>query len=210
MSEQESSSRYRDSWNARYDRPEYVFGTAPNDFLAEVASRIPPGAVLSMAEGEGRNAVYLAGLGYQVTAVDQSEVGLAKAALLADGSGVSLATVVSDLARFAIAPGAWAGIISIFLHIPTAIRADLYRRAVVGLQPGGVFILEAYTPRQIALGTGGPRDPELTPTLDQLRAELAGLNFEIGIERQREVIEGIGHTGTGEVVQVLARKPTTT
>jgi len=78
---------------------------------------------------------------------------------------------------------------------------------VAGLRLDGVFVLEAYTPAQIGLGTGGPKDPSLTPTLAQLREDLAGLDIEIGIERQREVLEGIGHTGIAEVVQVFARKP---
>lgn len=207
MSDLPTSTKFRDGWNQRYDRTEYVFGTEPNDFLVEVAGRIPPGPILCLAEGEGRNSVYLAGRGHAVTAVDQSEVGLAKATRLATERGVSIETVVSDLNQFSIAPGAWAGIVSVFLHIPREQRHAIYRRAVSGLRPGGVFILEAYTPAQIGLGTGGPQDPSLTPSLELLREELAGLEFEIGIERQREVLEGIGHTGLAEVVQVLARKP---
>jgi SAM-dependent methyltransferase len=210
MSDLASSTKFRDGWNQRYDRTEYVFGTEPNDFLVEVADRIPPGAVLCLAEGEGRNSVYLAGRGHAVTAVDQSDVGLAKATRLAAERGVTIETIATDLNQFAIQPGAWAGIVSIFLHIPREQRRAIYRRAVAGLQPGGVFILEAYTPAQIGLGTGGPQDPSLTPSLEQLREELDGLIFEIGVERQREVLEGIGHTGLAEVVQVLARKPGST
>lgn len=195
------------SWNERYDRAEYVFGTEPNDFLASVAEQIPAGPVLCLAEGEGRNAVFLAGRGHAVTAVDQSAVGLAKAERLAAERGAAIATVVTDLGGFAIEPGAWAGIVSIFFHVPRELRAAVYRRAVAGLRPGGVFVLEAYTPAQIALGTGGPRDPNLMPTLGLLRAELAGLEIAIGRELRRPVIEGIGHTGEAEVVQVLARRP---
>lgn len=207
MSDRQSNTTPRDGWNQRYDRAEYVFGTEPNDFLVEVADRIPAGPVLCLAEGEGRNAVYLAGRGHAVTAVDQSEVGLAKANRLASERGVAIRTVASDLNDFTIVPGVWAGIISIFLHVPREQRAAIYDRAAAGLRPGGVFVLEAYTPAQIGLGTGGPQDPALTPTLAQLREELRGLELEIGVERRREVIEGIGHTGVAEVVQVLARKP---
>lgn len=197
----------RESWNERYNRPEYVFGTEPNDFLAEMAERIPPGPVLCLAEGEGRNAVFLAGRGHEVTAVDQSAAGLAKANKLAAERGVTIRTVEADLGQFRIEPGAWDGIVSIFFHVPRELRAAIYRRVVAGLRPGGVFVLEAYTPEQIALGTGGPRDPNLMPTLALLTDELAGLEIEIGVERQREVIEGTGHTGLAHVVQVLARKP---
>lgn len=196
-----------ESWNQRYDRAEYVFGTEPNDFVREMADRIPPGPVLCLAEGEGRNAVYLAGRGHAVTAVDQSEIGIAKAQRLAAERGVTIETVVADLGQYRIVPGAWSGIVSIFWHVPADLRAAVYRRAVAGLQPGGVLVLEAYTPAQIGLGTGGPGDPALTPTLAQLRDELAGLELEIGRELSRDVFEGIGHTGWSHVVQVLARRP---
>lgn len=207
MSTPASKPTPREGWNERYDRAEYLFGIEPNDFLASVAEQIPAGPVLCLAEGEGRNAVFLAGRGHAVTAVDQSAVGLAKAERLAAERGVAIATAVADLADYAIAPGAWAGIVSIFFHVPRELRAAVYRRAVAGLRPGGVFVLEAYTPGQIALGTGGPRDPNLMPTLALLRDELAGLEIVIGRELRRPVIEGIGHTGEAEVVQVLARKP---
>jgi SAM-dependent methyltransferase len=207
MSDVHNPRSYRDSWNTRYDQPAYVFGTEPNDFLAEMAEEIAAGPVLCLAEGEGRNAVFLALRGHAVTAVDQSAVGLAKASRLAEERGVTITPVVADLADYTIEPGEWSAIVSIFLHIPAALRRAIYRNAVVGLRPGGVFVLEAYTPKQIGLGTGGPQDPGLTPTLQQLQEDLDGLEFEIGRELQREVLEGIGHTGMAEVVQVFARKP---
>ena len=207
MSDTSQKPSRRDSWNQRHDREEYVFGTEPNDFLREVASRIASGPVLCLAEGEGRNAVFLASLGHDVTAVDQSDVGIAKAHRLAAARNVEIDAVVADLGQYRIEPGAWAGIISIFFHVPAEFRAAVYRKAIAGLKPGGVFILEAYTPAQIGLDTGGPGDPALTPTLAQLREELTGLDIEIGRELRREVIEGTGHTGWSEVVQVLAVKP---
>src|SRR4051812_40107727 len=97
-------------WDERYSGPEFAYGTEPNDFLAAVADRIPPGPVLMLGEGEGRNAVFLAGLGYEVVAVDQSEAGLAKARRLADERGVRVRTRRADLRDYPIEPGAWAGI----------------------------------------------------------------------------------------------------
>src|SRR4051794_7348230 len=105
------NSSKRDSWNERYGAEEYVFGTEPNDFLRENAARIPAGPVLCLAEGEGRNAAFVAGLGHDTTAVDQSEVGLAKARALAEAKRVEVKTVVADLGQFRIEPGAWSGII---------------------------------------------------------------------------------------------------
>ncbi|MDQ5979623.1 MAG: hypothetical protein QG602_2598, partial [Verrucomicrobiota bacterium] len=154
-------------WDQRYGHAgeDYVFGTAPNDFLASVADRIPAGPVLCLAEGEGRNAVFLAKRGHAVTALDQSATGLTKARALAEKHGVSLATLVADLADYSILPGAWAGIVAIFMHLPPDLRSRVLTQAAAGLQPGGVFILESYTPAQLAFGTGGPRDVALLPTL---------------------------------------------
>jgi SAM-dependent methyltransferase len=193
-------------WNDRYAGASHVYGEAPNAFLAEVAPQIPAGPVLCLAEGEGRNAVHLALQGYRVTAVDQSEVGLAKAHRLAKARGVEIKTVIRDLQHYHITPGAWAGIIAVFAHLPPPLRRRVHAEAVLGLQPGGVFILEAYTPAQLALGTGGPKSPELLMTLVVLREELPGLGFLIAREIEREVIEGDCHTGRGAVVQVLARR----
>lgn len=194
-------------WDQRYSSEAYVYGTEPNDFLAAVADRLPRGRALCLAEGEGRNAVYLAGLGYWVTAVDSSAVGLDKARRLAARRGVEIETVVSDLAHFDIEPGQWDLIVSIFAHVPPALRTRLHARAVAGLAPGGAFVLEAYTPKQLSYGTGGPPVVELMMDLDSLETELAGLDFQHAVEIVRPVHEGPGHTGEGAVVQILAYKP---
>lgn len=193
-------------WDERYSEPGFAYGTEPNDFLRERAAQLEPGRTLSLAEGEGRNAVFLAGLGHEVTAVDASAVGLDKARQLAAERGLDIDTRVADLAAFEIEPGAWDNIVSIFCHLPPEVRRRLHRAVVAGLRPGGMLLLEAYTPAQIALGTGGPPVPELTMTLDALREELAGLTFLHAAELEREVIEGRYHTGRAAVVQVLARK----
>uniref|UniRef100_A0A832I5T3 Class I SAM-dependent methyltransferase n=1 Tax=Eiseniibacteriota bacterium TaxID=2212470 RepID=A0A832I5T3_UNCEI len=194
-------------WDERYSAPGYAYGSQPNDFLAEVAGSIPAGPVLCLAEGEGRNAVHLAGLGHAVTAVDVSRVGLDKAKSLARERGVAIETVCADLADFDIRPAAWSGIVSIWVHLDPALRARVHRACVAGLAPGGALVLEAYTPRQLARGTGGPTDALRLVTLEALRRELAGLDFEIARELEREVHEGRCHHGTSSVVQVLARKP---
>ncbi|HEU6448182.1 MAG TPA: class I SAM-dependent methyltransferase [Verrucomicrobiae bacterium] len=193
-------------WNERFSPAEHVYGETPNDFVRQVASQIPPGPVLCLAEGEGRNAIHLAARGHRVTAVDQSEVGMAKAQRFASRRGVTIETIVADLANYFIAPGAWAGIVATFAHLPADLRARIHREIVAGLQSGGVFILEAYTPAQLAFDTGGPKNPDLLMTLAALRKELAGLDFVIAREIERDVVEGRGHTGRAAVVQILTRR----
>lgn len=194
-------------WDDRYSEDGFAYGTQPNDFLAAEAHRIPPGRILCLAEGEGRNAVYLAKLGYDVTAIDQSAIGLEKAQHLAQQLGVKINTIVSDLAAFDMGDNGWQGIVSISAHVPPDIRRRTHQQVVQGLVPGGMFILEAYTPRQIEIGgTGGPKQPELCMSLNSLRDELAGLNWLHAQELEREVNEGSYHKGRGAVVQLIANK----
>jgi SAM-dependent methyltransferase len=194
-------------WDKRYDTKEYVYGKNPNDFLASVADGLPAGKMLCIAEGEGRNAVFLAEHGHDVVAVDASAVGLAKARVLADERGVQIQTVIADLVNLDIEPDSWDAVVSIFAHVPPETRESLHRKIVRGLRSGGMLVLEAYTPEQISLGTGGPPVVELTMTLEALQRELDGLVFRHAVELQRDVIEGRLHTGTGAVVQLLAVKP---
>ncbi|MBE7453087.1 MAG: class I SAM-dependent methyltransferase [Kofleriaceae bacterium] len=196
-------------WDQRYSEPGYAYGTAPNDFLREAAGRyLPPGGeVLSLAEGEGRNAVYLARHGFRVTGVDSSRVGLDKARTLAAQHGVELATVVADLSSYPLGDERWDGIVSIWCHTSPVVRIRLHRAVVAALRPGGVFLLEAYTPDQLGRGTGGPPDAALMMTLAGLRAELDGLELIHGEEKVRAVHEGRYHDGPSAVVQVVARKP---
>ena len=194
-------------WDERYAADEYVYGTEPNDFLVSRVSALPRGRVLCLGEGEGRNAVWLAQQGFEAHAVDASAVGLAKAQRLARERRVALHTHHADLASFDASPGEWDAIVSIFCHLPPAVRARVHGRIAHWLRPGGVFLLEAYTPGQLALKTGGPPHAEMMMTLAGLRAELAGLHVEHGVETVRAVVEGRLHRGDGAVVQVLARRP---
>ena len=196
------------NWDVRYDSAAYRYGVEPNDFLREEAGRLPPESrVLCLAEGEGRNAVFLAGLGHRPVGVDASQVGLRKARELARERGVVVETVVSDLADLRIEPGGWDAVVSIWCHLPSAIRTDLHRRVVEGLRPGGVLILEAYAPSQLSRDTGGPPDADRLMSLESLRTELSGLDFVVAREVEREVHEGDLHSGTSDVVQVVARRP---
>jgi len=194
-------------WNARYSTEEYVYGTTPNDFLFEMSRYIKGSNVLCLAEGEGRNAVYLAREGYDVFAVDASAVGLEKAEILADESYVNINTQVADLANYEIAPDSWDGVVSIFCHLPPKVRKALHRKVVSGLKPGGVLILEAYRPKQLKFKTGGPPESEFMMSLSELKEELAGLDFYQGAELDREISEGRLHAGVGAVVQLVAIKP---
>ncbi|MEM6930371.1 MAG: class I SAM-dependent methyltransferase [Myxococcota bacterium] len=194
-------------WDERYAEEGFAYGTEPNSFLAQIAPGLPRGRVLSLAEGEGRNAVFLASLGFEVHSVDQSAVGVDKTRAFAAERGVTVHAEVGDLAEFVIPPASFDGIVSIFAHMPKPLRASVHARAVRGLRPGGWFVLEAYPPGQVGRGTGGPPVVELAMAPDDLRRELAGLELEHFEEIDREVVEGRYHTGMARVIQVVGRKP---
>ena len=194
-------------WDQRYGTGDYFYGTLPNDFLKEHVAALPPGGrVLCLGEGEGRNAVFLAAEGFDVVALDASAVGLAKAERLARERHVSITTVRADLAEYALGRDAWDGIVSIWCHLPSVLRARVYHDVGPALKVGGAFLLEAYTPAQLEFRTGGPQSVDLLPTLAAVRAELGGLEFELAIEREREVHEGCGHRGRSAVVEIIARR----
>jgi SAM-dependent methyltransferase len=195
------------NWDEKFANTAFTYGKEPNDYLVSVADKIPAGGnVLTLCEGEGRNGVYLAGLGFRVFAVDGSAVGLEHARELAAERGVTIETVVSDLAQYEIEPEAWDAVVMIFGHLPVELRRRVNESIVKGLKPGGVFILEGYTPRQLAYETGGPKDINMLYEPEEVKSELSGLEFEIAREVEREIIEGPGHTGKGAVFQLLGRK----
>lgn len=197
-------------WNERYSEAEYIFGTEPNDFLKEQFEHIPAGGhVLCLAEGEGRNAVFLAEQGYQVTAMDLSDVGLNKALKLASKRGVDITTQIADLASYQFGEGEWDGIVSIWVHMPETVRQYVHAQITPALKPSGVFILEAYTDQQLTMdAVGGPpaMQKERFGSLETIRRELAELKEIIGLETQRMVSEGSGHQGLSAVVQFVGRK----
>ena len=197
-------------WNERYNEAEYVFGTEPNDFLTEVFENIPAGGrVLCLAEGEGRNAVFLAEQGYKVTAMDLSEVGLNKAMKLAYDKGVAIKIEVADLADYQFGEAQWDGIVSIWAHLPESVRQYVHAQITPALKPAGVFILEAYTEQQLTMdAVGGPpaTQKERFGSLAILRTELADLEGLIGTEKLRMISEGKRHQGLSAVVQYLGKK----
>lgn len=193
-------------WDERYAAEEYIYGTEPNDFLKTHFQHLPKGKILCLADGEGRNSVFLAEQGYDVTAVDSSTMGIKKAQKLAKQRGVEIETHIEDLAKFDLGNNQWEGIVSIFCHLPPALRQHVHAQIPHALKPKGVFLLESYRPEQLAYKTGGPQIAEMTISLDNLTNEIQGLNCLMGQEIERNVTEGSLHTGLAAVTQFIAQK----
>lgn len=192
-------------WNDRYASSDWLYGTEPNSFLVE-HYRLLSGPVLSLSEGEGRNAVFLASHGLEVLGVDISSVALEKAKKLAQSRGVEIQTIVSDLATFEPEENHYGSVVSISAHLPSVVRNRLYPLLERALRPNGIIMLESYSESQLSRDTGGPKDADMLMSVDKLRREFP--NFEPVLLREvvREVTEGEGHSGMASVIQFIAKK----
>lgn len=199
----------RQFWNDRYSQPDYAYGVEPNDFLKASLDFFPDRArVLCPGEGEGRNAVFLARSGHEVHAVDFSSAGQEKALKLAEENHVSIDYTVSDINDFDFGQTRWDAIVSIFAHTDPDTRRRTLQKSLNALKTGGVFVMEAYHPEQIArgYGTGGPKDIEWTVSLDDLVPCFAGQKIIHQLETERAVHEGHAHSGRAFVTQFICRK----
>lgn len=206
-----SFSDYEAFWSGRYRDAgdDYLFGTAPNRFLAGQEGYFGDGmAVLSVADGEGRNAVWLAEQGCRVTATEISEVALAKAAKLAHGRHVAVDFVKVDIFGWAWPAEAYDAVVGIFIQFAgPAERPRLFAGMRQAVKPGGLLFLQGYTPKQLDYRTGGPSAIENLYTAELLR-EVFG-DWEILVLREHEELieEGRGHSGRSALIDLVARKP---
>lgn len=196
------------TWNRRFAGDGYHFGTEPNAWLRTHADQWREGQrVLCVAEGEGRNSVWLAQRGLVVDAFDIAEAGVAKTRKLAAERGVSVNAVVADCDGFAWQAAAWDGIVAIFVQFADpALRARLFAHMIEGLKPGGTLVLQGYTPRQLEYRTGGPPLIEHLYTEPMLREAFAALDIVELRDYEDEVAEGSGHRGWSALIGLVARK----
>ncbi len=194
-------------WDERYSTPNYIFGTEPCRWLLMNQDRLPTeGRALSIGDGEGRNGVYLAGLGLETLSVDLSEVGLQKARELATGKAVSLATLQADLADYEPEPGAFDVVCSIYTHLPSPVRETVHARCERALKPGGLFILEAYHQSQVNYGTGGPKAIDLLYSRDTLLSDFKQMDVLDALDGLSHLDEGDRHQGLGHIVRLVLQK----
>lgn len=196
-------------WNARYAGEDYLFGTAPNRFLAAQAHRLPScGRALCIADGEGRNGVWLAEQGLAVTSVEFAPAAIAKARRLADQRGVAIDILQADLATWDWGAPRFDVVVGVFFQFAGPdLRATIFRRMQDVLLPGGLLLIEGYTPAQLAHGTGGPSQVENLYTEALLRESFAAIEIVELAEYVAELAEGTHHVGVSAVIDLVARKP---
>jgi SAM-dependent methyltransferase len=194
-------------WNERYGAPDYIFGTAPNAFLASNASRLKRGQrALCIADGEGRNSVWLAEQGLEVTAFDFSPIGVDKARKLAASRGVKVRYEVSSVYDWSWPAAAFDVVAAIFVQFADPpMRSFMFERMARALRPGGLVLVEGYTPKQLEFGTGGPKQVDQLYTEDLLRAAFAGMEIVELRQYEAELDEGSRHQGPSAVIDLVAR-----
>ncbi|OSI16188.1 tellurium resistance protein TehB [Neisseria dentiae] len=195
-------------WDERYQPEEYVFGTEPNEFIARIRPYLPAqGRALDLATGEGRNGIFLAQLGLEAEGVDMSARGLEKAQKLAQQKGVRFATRLANISEMDLPIDHYAVITSVFCHFAEPERSRTLQRMITALQSGGLFAGVFYHPDQIGRGTGGPSDPAMLGTLEEMQQALHGLEWLVAEHSLREMNEGSRHQGVSSVIYLLGRKP---
>ncbi|UCG98157.1 MAG: class I SAM-dependent methyltransferase [Burkholderiales bacterium] len=198
----------RETWDARFAGDEYIFGTAPNAFLASQQSRLVAGGrALSVADGEGRNSVWLARQGMHVTAFDIAPRGVDKARALARQAGVTVEFHVSAVEDWAWTPDAFDVVAAIFVQFaPPAVRARMFAGMLRTLKPGGWLLLQGYTPRQLEYRTGGPPCAEHLYTPALLRQAFAGHEIVELREHDEVLAEGTQHAGLSALIDCVVRR----
>ena len=197
-----------DFWNEKYQSAEYIFGKQANDFIRAVTPPArPQQTAYAPADGEGRNGVYLAAQGYQVTSTDIADLAVAKAEALAAEHQLPIKALVGDALNPPFEEESFDLIAVCFMHFRPADNQLFMEVNQRLLKPGGLFILEGYTRDQIALKSGGPRDPEMMFSAKGLREIFAGYDLQLLQEVRRHLNEGPRHQGEAATVQLLARKP---
>jgi SAM-dependent methyltransferase len=194
-------------WDERFSLVEPVYGERPNAFLAAQADRFEPGMKLMVpADGYGRNGVWLASQGFQVVTVDLSPVGAERARKTAAAARVAMTIECADLSEWNWPADEFDGVFSIFFHLPGEARAKVHAAMLRAVKPGGLVVIEAFSPDQLKHSSGGPKQVELLYTADLLGQDFRGAETLLLEEKETEIREGRMHSGTAAVVQGIFRK----
>jgi cyclopropane fatty-acyl-phospholipid synthase-like methyltransferase len=199
----------RETWDARFSSDEYIFGTEPNVWLAQHADLFKPGMrVLAVADGEGRNSVWMAQQGLQVDAFDISPVGIAKAKKLAEQQGVEVNFSIHGVEDYPWTTGDYDAVVAIFIQFADPdTRATLFKRMKSALKPDGVILLQGYTPKQLEYKTGGPPNLSHLYTEELLQDAFGDLDVSELTSYEQVLTEGTQHHGQSALIGLVARRP---
>lgn len=197
----------KEQWNERYSQEGYNYGKQPNAFLKEELPKISPGKILFIGEGEGRNSVFAATLGWEVDAIDFSEEGKRKAEKLAEEFGVKINYQIQDFSSFAPQKNNYDAIGIFYIHLSEDLRTKLFQLLIESLKPAGKILFECFEKEQINYLSGGPKNPEMLYSLEDVATLFIDLEFEKFSNEKIILSEGEGHKGEGIVIRFVGLKP---
>lgn len=198
-------------WDERYSNEAFAFGENPNEFLKETLPQFIPEKALFAAEGEGRNAVFAAGLGWEVSAFDLSEFGKMKAEKLAIKNQVSIDFTVGDIQTLKYDANSFDALVMIYAHFPASIKSSCHHQLITYLKPGGLVIFEAFSKNHIQYNSinpkvGGPKDMDQLYSIEEIKKDFKDFEIIELIETETDLSEGLYHIGLGSVIRFVGRK----
>ena len=198
-------------WDERYSNEAFAFGENPNEFLKETLPQFKPEKALFAAEGEGRNAVFAAGLGWEVSAFDLSEFGKMKAEILATKNQVSIDFTVGDIQTLKYDANSFDALVMIYAHFPASIKSSCHHQLITYLKPGGLVIFEAFSKKHLDYlakneNVGGPKELAMLFSIDEIKSDFENYEILELEEKEIELSEGLFHNGTGSVIRFVGRK----
>lgn len=196
----------QDLWNQKFSRDGYLYGKEPNSFIASCYNNFKKSnRVLCVGEGEGRNAIFLAKKGYDVAAIDASDIGLEKLNAFAKEEGVNVQTRCIDLNDW-IPTKKYGAVIASYLHLPSAQKTDIFSKIEAAIKYQGFFVIEVFSKNQLNYSSGGPKDEDLLYTVDDFKEALKHSVIHKLEEVEVDLDEGKGHQGKASVIRVIAQK----
>lgn len=205
------NNTWTDRWNDRYSSEEFAYGTAPNNYLKEQLEKLKTGSILLPAEGEGRNAVFAAQLGWKVSAFDISAEGKNKALKLAEANDVEIDYLVGELETLNYQEEQFDAIALIYAHFPAAIKSSIHKTLETYLRKGGVIIFEAFSKKHLEYlaindKVGGPKDIESLFSIEEIQSDFPDYEIIQLEEKEIELNEGLFHNGKGSVIRFVGKK----
>ena len=196
----------KDFWNKRYLEEQFAYGINPNEFYKSQIEKLNPGKALFLGEGEGRNSVYAAALGWQVDAVDFSTSAKEKALKLAKEKNVAINYTAADLNKYQFKKEYYDLVVMIFLQLPKELNKKVFTESILSLRSGGKLLVETFNKKQINNSSGGPKDPQLLFSEEELKSLTLGLKVKILESKTIELNEGMYHKGKADVISFLGEK----
>ncbi|MDP4172516.1 MAG: class I SAM-dependent methyltransferase [Bacteroidota bacterium] len=193
-------------WDQRFSEEGFAYGSDPNLFFKEELDKHTPGKILLLGEGEGRNGVYAAQIGWQVDAFDFSSAAREKALKLAKSKGVELNYTLQDLQDITLPENYYDASALIYLHLDPQLRSQLIKKVIKALKPGGIIIMEVFDKEQLGRTSGGPKDPELLYSLEEIVEKFADLDFITLSKEVTEINEGKYHQGESVLIRFVGAK----